>query len=250
MPAKENIVKRLNFCVWTEQATRAISMEQWDEKAAAAPVDPDELKGRICYGGLDLAKVNDLSAFVLVFPPVSEGELWKALCWFWVPEDDIAVRTKRDRVPYEVWVREEADCRKRRETVTDYAFIKHKIIELAGLYDIREIAFDRTFGGEIVQDLLEDGLLMVQFGQGFKDMPYPTAELLRMIKGVELQHGGNKVLRWNASNLAVKMDPAGNLKPDKEKSTEKIDGITALIMAIGRAKVAPAAPEPGVLILA
>ena len=227
MPGKENIVKRLNFCIWTEQATRVIPMLLWDDKRMAEPVDPQSLVGRSCVGGMDLARVNDLSAFVLLFPPEQEFELTKLLVWFWVPEDDIRVRAHRDHVPYDVWVREGL-VTATPGPVTDFKFIGAKIVELSRIYDIRGIGFDRTFAGEVVQYLIEEGLTMVEVGQGFLSMAAPTAELLRLIKGKQLQHGGHKVLRWNASNFVVKQDPAGELKPDKEKSTERIDGMVAI----------------------
>jgi phage terminase large subunit-like protein len=236
MPSKENIVRRLNFCEWTEQSTRAIPMEEWQR--GSAPIDVAMLRGRRCFGGMDLAKVNDLSAFVLLFPPVAVGELWKALCWFWVPEDDIRARGLRDRVPYDVWVRG-GFITATPGNVTDFGFIESKILELSGMFDIAEIGYDRTFAGEIVQSLLSEGLAMVEFGQGFISMSAPTAEMLRMLKGGELQHGGNPVLTWNASNLATAQDAAGNLKPDKEHSYERIDGIVALLNALGRAVVDP-----------
>lgn len=237
MPTMENIVKRLNFCIWTEQANRAIPMHLWD--AGAEAIDPETLRGRECYAGLDLAKVNDLSAFVLAFPPVDEGEKWKVLPWFWVPEDDIHTRAHRDRVPYDVWRRQKHLFATPGNT-TDYEYIKAKIIELAGLYDIKEIALDRTFAGEIIQWLQGEGMTITPFGQGFLSMSPPTIELMRMLKAGEIQHGGHPVLRWNASNLAVAQDEAGNMKPDKAKSTERIDGIAALAMALGRAIVRPA----------
>lgn len=241
IPASENTVRRLNFCEWTEQATRAIQMDQWDQGDAF--VDPAALAGRSCYGGLDLAKVSDLSAFVLLFPPEDEAEAWKVLCWFWVPEEDIRGRVQRDHVPYDVWQRDGFLAATSGNT-TDYAFIQAKILELASRYRILEIAFDRTFAGEIVQALSSEGLTMVEFGQGFLSMAQPTAELLRLVKAGKLAHGGNPVLRWNASNLAVRLDPAGNMKPDKDRSVEKIDGIVALCNALGRAIIRPGM-EPG-----
>lgn len=239
-PGKENIVKRLNFCTWTEQSVRWLSMTKWDE-CNQGPLDPASLIGRPCYGGLDLAKVSDLSAFILLFPPKDEDEPWKVLCWFWVPEDDIKDRSEKDKVPYDVWVRQKFVI-VTEGNVTDYAFIQAKIVELASLYDIKEISYDRTFAGEIVQGLQNEGLTMAQFGQGFYSMAAPTAELERMVKSKHLSHGGHPVLRWNASNVSVAIDPAGNMKPDKEKSTERIDGISALCNALGRAIVQPIDP--------
>jgi phage terminase large subunit-like protein len=236
MPSKENLVRRLNFCEWTEQSIRAIPMHEWDKPEMTAPIDPASLRGRPCFGGLDLARVSDLSAFALLFPPVVAAELWKVMLWFWVPEADIVQRSLRDRVPYDVWKRQGHIIATPGNT-TDYGFIEAKIIDLSSIYQIREIAFDRTFAGEIVQSLMSEGLVMKEFGQGFLSMATPTAEMLRMVKAGELQHGGNPVLRFCASNLSVATDPAGNMKPDKERSSEKIDGIVAICNALGRAVV-------------
>jgi phage terminase large subunit-like protein len=247
MPPKQNIVRRLNFCEWTEQSVRAIDMEQWTRggppagssyqqiNAALGELD-DSLSGRECRGGLDLAKVNDLSAFVMVFPP-DDDDLWRVLCRFWVPEDDIIQRSRRDRVPYDTW-RDHGFLFATPGNTTDYDFIKAHIIKDASRFDIREIAFDRTFAGEIVQALMAENIDMVQFGQGFMSMAAPTSELLRLVKAGKLLHGGHPVLRWCASNLAVATDPAGNLKPDKSKSSERIDGISALCNALGRSMAA------------
>jgi phage terminase large subunit-like protein len=169
---------------------------------------------------------------MLLFPPIDDDEPWRAVCRFWVPGDDILIRARRDRVPYDVW-RDQGFLTATEGSVTDFKFIEAEIIKLAGQYDIREIAFDRTFAGEIVQNLMAEGLNMVEIGQGFLSMAAPTGELLRLVKAGQLWHGGHPVLRWNASNLSVKQDPAGNLKPDKERSSEKIDGIVALCNALG-----------------
>jgi phage terminase large subunit-like protein len=237
MPAKQNVVRRLNFCEWTEQNERWLDMSLWDSGAEA--FDIDALRGRVCYAGLDLAKVNDLSALALVFPPAVPGEKWKALLRFWVPKDDMVTRSKRDRVPYDQWVRE-GYIVATDGNATDFGFIEAEVLELCGLYDLRELAYDRVFAGEIVQNLMGEGVTVVPFGQGFLSMGSPTAEIHRMLLAGEFQHAGNPVLRWNASNVTVATDAAGNIKPDKERSTERIDGVVAVIMAIGRAKVQPA----------
>jgi phage terminase large subunit-like protein len=230
MPTKENIVRRLNGCEWTEQSVRAIPMQVWD--AGRAPVDAAALRGRQCFGGLDLARVRDLSAFVLDFPPLVEGEPWQVLAWFWLPEDNMQERVHRDHVPYDVWVRDGL-IETTPGNTTDYAFVARRVIELAGMYDIRCVGYDRTFAGELVQDLMAEGIPLKEFGQGFLSLASPCAELLRRVHARQLRHGGNQVLRWNASNLAVQTDAAGNVKPDKERSTERIDGIAALVNAIG-----------------
>lgn len=232
MPSKQNTVKRLNFCVWTESCEKWLDIEAWDECGGA--VDPESLRGRHCFGGLDLARVKDLSALALLFPPMEEGEKWKVLLWFWVPQEDMHTRSKRDRVPYDVWVRSRL-IETTPGNTTDFAFIKDKILQLSSVYEILEIAYDRTFAGELINTLTDEGVKMVEFGQGFLSMAAPTAELERLVLSRQLLHGGNPVLRWMASNVTVRHDPAGNIKPDKETSTERIDGICALIMALGRA---------------
>lgn len=233
-PGKQNPFKRLRLNVPTEQADRWIDLAVWDE--GAEPVAAEALRGRPCYGGLDLGRVRDLSALALLFPPLEEGERWQLLLWLWCPEEDIALRSRRDRVPYDVWVREgliEATP----GNFTDFAAIARRVLELAGEYDVREIAYDRTFAGELVQTLTDEGIAMVEFGQGFLSMAGPTGELDRLLTGRQLRHGGHPVLRWMAGNVAVRQDPAGNLKPDRQRSGEKIDGVVALVMALGRAMV-------------
>jgi phage terminase large subunit-like protein len=251
MPAQQNAIRRLRLNEWTEQVTRWLDMGVWEEGGLPATTDwrivkheleelEGKLLGRECYGGLDLARVNDLSAFVLLFPPTLDDDLgtladkWIVLCRFWIPEDDILRRVRRDRVPYDVW-RDQGFLTATPGNATDFAFVEKEIIELASRYDLRELSYDRTFAGEIVQHLQDEGLNLVQFGQGFLSMAAPTAELERLSVSRSLWHGGHPVLRWNASNVAVRHDPAGNIKPDKERSSERIDGIVAICNALGRA---------------
>ena len=115
-----------------------------------------------------------------------------------------------------------------------YGFIEQFIDDLGRKFHIKEIAFDRWGAVQMAQDLEDMGFTMVQFGQGFRDMSPPSKELMRLLLEKRIRHGGNPVLRWMSGNAVVKRDPAGNIKPDKEKSTEKIDGIVALVMALDR----------------
>lgn len=251
MPAQQNAIRRLRLNEWTEQVTRWLDMDVWAEGGPPTATDwqivrddladlEQKLLGYECYGGLDLARVNDLSAFVLLFPPTGDPALgaladkWITLCRFWVPEEDILRRGKRDRVPYATW-RDQGFLTATPGNATDFAFVEAEIIALAARFDLRELAYDRTFAGEIVQHLQDEGLNLVQFGQGFLSMAAPTAELERLSVSRKLWHGGHPVLRWNASNVAVRHDPAGNIKPDKERSSERIDGIVATCNALGRA---------------
>ena len=231
MPAQQNAIRRLRLNEWTEQVTRWIDMDVWAE--GAAPVDEEELVGRCCYAGLDLARVNDLSSLALVFPPQHEGEAVKIIWRHWCPQDDILRRSRRDRAPYTIW-RDQGLLMATEGNTTDFKFIEAEILALAARFVVTELAYDRTFAGEIVRNLQDEGLSLVEFGQGFLSMGPASAEFLRLLIGRELQHGGNPIATWCASNVSVRKDPAGNEKPDKERSTEKIDAIVAAVMAVGR----------------
>jgi len=231
-PTEENSFRQLRLNQWVKQAVRWMPMAKWD--ACAFPVDPDELKGRVCYGGLDLSWSNDITAFVLVFPPVDEDDCYIILPHFWVPEDNIAQRVAKDHVPYDLWEKQGL-LLTTEGNVVHYGYIEKFIERLGEKYNIREIAFDRWGAVQMVQNLEGMGFTVVPFGQGFKDMSPPTKELMTLTLGRRIAHGGHPVLRWMMDNIYVKTDPAGNIKPDKEKSTEKIDGAVALIMALDRA---------------
>lgn len=238
---QEAEVKRLNFCMMTGGAKRSIDLQLWDKNNPPVGVSLEQrraeylawaetLKGRECFGGLDLGKVSDLSAYVLFFPPTDdEPAVW--LSFYWCPEDDIIARS-RAGVPYDTWNKlgwikaTEGNC-------TDFSFVADDIIKLHGMYQIVRTAYDRTFAGEMVQKLVEEGCDMLDYGQGFVSMTTPTEYLLRYVKSGILRHGSHPITRWCAENLVCQKDPAGNLKPDKAKSAEKIDGISAGANAIG-----------------
>jgi phage terminase large subunit-like protein len=236
VPAAQNTFRRLRLNQWTEQYDRWIDVAIWDEGATA--IDIEQLRGRQCFGGLDLSSTTDLSAFALLFPPEGDGERWQVICRFWLPSDNVRRRVDRDRVPYDQWIGA-GFIESTEGNVIDYGVLRKRIGEDAERYDIREIAFDRWNATQLCTQLQDDGLTMVPFGQGFSSMSAPTKGLEKLIVGRQLAHGGNPVLRWMVSNVAVKQDPAGNLKPDKSKSTERIDGVVAMAMGIGRAMVQP-----------
>ena len=231
-PADENQFRQLRLNQWVKQSVRWMPMDKWDE--CGGVVDPYALEGRACYAGLDLSSTSDLTALVLVFPPTSEDEPYIALPFFWLPEETLSLRVRRDHVPYDQWAKR-GFIQTTEGNVVHYGFIERFICELGERYDIREIAHDRWNATMMVQTLEDDGFTMVPFGQGFKDMSPPTKELMRLVLEHRLCHGGHPVLRWNMDNAFVRTDPAGNLKLDKEKSTEKVDGAVALVMALDRA---------------
>ena len=228
-PAEENAFRQLRLNQWVKQAVRWMPMEKWDKCAFA--VNPEELEGEICYGGLDLSSTTDISSFVLVFPPNEKHDKYIILPFFWIPEDNVELRDKRDHVPYDVWEKQ-GYLKTTEGNVIHYGYIEEFIDELGKRFNIKQIAFDRWGAEQMVQNLNGMGFTVVRFGQGFKDMSPPTKELMRLVLAEEIAHGGHPVLRWNMDNIFIRRDPAGNIKPDKEKSTEKIDGAVALIMAL------------------
>nr|DAZ33508.1 MAG TPA: Terminase large subunit [Caudoviricetes sp.] len=231
-PGEENAFRQLRLNQWVKQAVRWMPMEKWDKCAFA--VDEDELEGRVCYGGLDLSSTTDITAFVLVFPPLDEDDKYIILPYFWIPEDNLTLRVNRDHVPYDVWERQ-GYLQTTEGNVVHYSFIEKFIERLGERFNIREIAFDRWGAVQMVQNLESMGFTVVPFGQGFKDMSPPTKELMKLVLEQKIAHGGHPVLRWNMDNIFIRTDPAGNIKADKEKSTEKIDGAVATIMALDRA---------------
>ena len=231
-PAEENTFRQLRLNQWVKQAVRWMPMEKWDK--CKVNFDEDDLAGRVCYGGLDLSSTTDITAFVLVFPPTDEDEHYYVLPYFWLPEETLPLRVRRDHVPYDVWERQ-GYLKTTEGNVVHYGFIENFIDELGQKYHIKEIAFDRWGAVQMSQNLDGLGFTMVQFGQGYKDMSPPTKELMKLTLEQTLAHNGHPVLRWMMDNIFIRRDPAGNIKPDKEKSTEKIDGAVAMIMALDRA---------------
>ena len=231
-PGEENSFRQLRLNQWVKQAVRWMPMEKWD--ACAFPVNKDDLEGRVCYGGLDLSSTTDITAFVLVFPPSDEDDRYILLPYFWVPEDTLDLRVRRDHVPYDLWERQ-GYLMTTEGNVVHYGFIEKYIERLGERFNIREIAFDRWGAVQMVQNLEGMGFTVVPFGQGFKDMSPPTKELMKLVLEKRIAHGGHPVLRWMMDNIYIRTDPAGNIKADKEKSTEKIDGAVATIMGLDRA---------------
>ncbi len=231
-PGEENSFRQLRLNQWVKQAVRWMPMDKWD--ACAFPVDEGDLEGRVCYGGLDLSSTTDITAFVLVFPPMDEDDKYQILPYFWVPEETLELRVRRDHVPYDVWERQEF-LQTTEGNVVHYGYIEKFIERLGERYNIREIAFDRWGAVQMVQNLEGMGFTVVPFGQGFKDMSPPTKELMKLVLEQKIAHGGHPVLRWMMDNIFIRTDPAGNIKADKEKSTEKIDGAVATVMGLDRA---------------
>lgn len=230
-PAEQNVFKQLRLNIWTSATVCWIPDHIYDRGNTSVPIE--SLRGRDCYGGLDLSSTSDITAFVLVFPPRTEDEKYIVLPFFWLPEETMELRCRRDHVPYDVW-QQQGFIMTTEGNVIHYGFIERYIEQLGEIYHIREIAVDRWNATQMIQNLEGDGFTMVPFGQGYKDMSPPSKELYKLLMEGNFIHGGNPVLKWMAQNIVMHQDPAGNIKPDKEKSTEKIDGIVAWIMALDR----------------
>ncbi|CAI3410047.1 terminase large subunit [Enterococcus cecorum] len=230
-PAEENVFKQLRLNMWTSSSVAWIPEHVYAK--GNDPIQYESLKGRSCYAGLDLSSTSDITAFVLVFPPRFEEENYIVLPYFWLPEDTLELRCRRDHVHYDVWERQ-GYIKTTEGNVVHYGFIEKFIEDLSEIYHIKEIAYDRWNATQMVQNLEGMGLTMVPFGQGYKDMSPPSKELYKLMMEGKIQHGGHPVLKWMGQNVVMRQDPAGNIKPDKEKSVEKIDGIVALIMGLDR----------------
>jgi len=226
-PAFEATFKRLYLNIWTESESPWLQMAKFDSCVSELP----DLTGRPCYGGLDLASTQDLSAFVLVFGPESEGEPFFVLPYCWVPNDSIRDRSRRDKVPYAMW-RDQGYIEATPGAVIDYGFILNRIDQVAQEYDLRAIIFDRWGSTKIIQEIESQGLDVIMCGQGYKDMSPPTRELEKLILEKRIVFPKNPVLRGCASNVVEEMDAAGNMKPSKKRSIEKIDLVVALVMGL------------------
>lgn len=226
-PAYENTFKRLHLNIKTQQDVRWLPMDRWDSTDGELPV----LEGRQCIAGLDLASTSDLSALVLFFP--SEEGPHYVIPFFWLPIETAKKRERDDRVPYLQWINQ-GFIRKTDGDVTDYDVIRRDINQIRSRYNVREIAFDPWNATQLANQLQQDGYELVKFGQTMSNMNEPSKRLEKLIVSQSISFGRNPVLRWMASNVTVVQNADGHIRPDKNKSTEKIDGIVALTMAIGR----------------
>lgn len=231
-PSEENTFRQLRLNQWVKQEKRWMPMLKWD--ACKADFKASDLKGRVCYGGLDLSSTMDITAFVLVFPPTEDDDKYCVLPYFWIPKDNMELRVRRDHVPYDLWVRQ-GYLETTEGNVIHYGYIEQFIDDLGKQYHIKSICFDRWGALQMTQNLENRGFTVIPFGQGFRDMSPATKELMTKVMSGKLAHDGNPVLRWMMDNISIRVDPAGNIKIDKAKSIEKVDGAVALTMGLDRA---------------
>jgi phage terminase large subunit-like protein len=229
IPAQENAFRRLYLNQWTEQASRWISLASWD--ACQVPVDVAALAGRRCYVGLDLSTTTDLTAAVAVFPD-DDGLAFTVLPQFFVPQDRIRTRVARDHVPYDEWTRRGL-ITATPGPVVDYERVRAHLQTWREQYDLRLVAFDPWNATDLVSRLEQvDGFVCVKVRQGKASLSAPSKAFENAVLQRTLRHDGHPVLRWNVANAATDIDNAGNIQPSKAKSTERIDGVSALVMAL------------------
>lgn len=224
---------RLHLNVQTDSAEGAVDLLCWDEMGGT--VEDDALGGLPCYGGLDLSSKVDPSAFVLVWPFACPDGVVRLVvrCWFWSPADTARQRSRVDRVPYDVWA-EQGHLTLTPGSAIDHGVIRADVNAICARFNVRSIGADDYNAVQLLIQLRGDGLPVEKFPQGFYAMSDPTAELLALVGSRRLLHGGGPVLRWMAGNLVVETNSEGKRRPSKGKSTDRVDGMVALIMALGK----------------
>lgn len=232
VPAYQNTFRRLYLNQWTAQEDRVVDMRFWD--AGKRPVEIRE-RDQV-FGGLDLASSTDIAALVLVAPKPYSGERgeFHVEGHFWLPTEALHERERRDRVPYQSWI-DQGYLYGTAGNVIDYDHIGSTIRHLHSRYQLEEVGFDRWGATQLVQELQDAGVKVVPIGQGYASMSAPMKDTLTAIIDGRMVHGGNPVLRWMVDNVTAETDAAGNIKPSKRKSTGRIDGFVALVMAMDRA---------------
>ena len=227
MPSELNAFLRLHMNVWTQAENRWIDPDAW--ALCSGRTEIERLRDEPCFGGLDLSSTTDLTALVLKFPRTGD-----VLCWFWIPEDNIVLRERRDRVPFSAWVRG-GYVETTPGNVIDYEYIKDRIRKVSKEFrGLKELGYDPYMATQIAIQLEEEGYNVVPVRQGWVTMSPALKQLEKEYLGKELKHGDNPVLKWMAANLVVKQDSAGNYTPDKAHSIDRIDGIVALCVALSR----------------
>ena len=237
-PAEEMHFRQFRLNEWCNADIRWMPMDKWD--VCGEDLNPEDYEGRECYCGLDLSSTGDLTALVLVFPPGPGDAKYTILPFYWLPEDVIDLRTRRDHVPYAVW-KKMGVFNTTEGNVVDYDYIVAFIAKLTERFRIREIAYD-CYGAEKIRRDLEEpgaehGFVVFPFGQGFISMSPPSKDFYQFVMEGRIRHGRHPVLDWNMANVIVDQDAASNIKPNKKKSTEKIDGVVALVMGLARATI-------------
>ena len=234
--AVRNVMTK-NVDLWVDAERTWILDDVWQK--CIGTTAPADLKGCACWSGLDLSNVSDITAYVLLF---HENDRFQLLPHFWIPEEKMLEKIRKENINYDKWAAE-GYVTVTPGNVIDYDFVKADILRIVADYDLRTSAYDRWNSSQTIIDLQNEGMECNPFGQGYGSMSAPSKEFEKLVLTGKIEHFGNPVLRWMLASTLVKTDPAGNIKPDKEKSTQKIDGIVASIMALGEWMTAQADDE-------
>jgi len=232
-PSFLNAFMRYHLNIWVDAAECFFDMDRWRE-CGDAKFPESELEGRTCYAGLDLSRKIDLTACVLVFPPTEADEYWRILPHFWVPLERIPARSKEDRVPYDVW-HSGAFLTATPGWNVDYSFILDYIVKAARRFDIQALGYDSYNASNFIENLLDQGFSeewAVEVRQGYVSLSEPMKEIESLVASNGLRHDDNPVMTWCASNCVARLDANENVAPDKKKSRERIDGVSALVTAM------------------
>jgi phage terminase large subunit-like protein len=245
MPGKEALVRRLNFCQWTDAANPWISADVW--LGARVEFDWQSLRGRRAWAGFDLGSTTDLTGLVLYVEPVQEGEPWKLVPFAWLPDEGLQRKEDLDRVPYLAW-RAAGYLETTPGRAVSRLHLVRRLAELAEDFDLQAVAVDR-WRLEDVKAMAEDAAItlpeMMPFGQGYKDMSPAIEAFETALLNRQVVHNGHPVFTWCAANAVTVSDDAENRKLSKEKATGRIDLIVAAVMAVGAAQGAQAEPDLG-----
>jgi len=236
MPSKEALVRRLNFCQWTDATNPWISADIW--LGAARQYDWRDLRGRRAWVGLDLSSTTDLTGLVLYVEPVVEGEPWKLVPFCWLPEEGLQRKEELDRVPYLAWRTAGYLETTPGKAISKLTVVK-RLAELSSFFDLQLVGYDR-WRIEDLKALAADNEVtlpeMQPFGQGYKDMSPAIEAFETALLNGQVVHPGNPVFTWCASNAVTVSDDAENRKLSKEKATGRIDLMVAAVMAVGCAQ--------------
>lgn len=226
MPGKENAFKNKQLDLWTTVEDKWLDVEQWAKLGTKKTLE--DLRGKKCVAGVDLSSTTDLTAVVYVFEEADGFFLWPV---FFLPEDTVEIR--KSRAPYQLWA-DQGWIETTNGGAVDQEAIRQNLLAMNDLFDIEEIALDPWNSAGLSPKLIEDGFDVVNIRQGFVSLSAPTKELEKLIVKKQIHHNGDPVLQWNIGNVVTDEDPAGNIKPNKAKSSEKIDGVAATINALAR----------------
>ena len=223
-PSLQAAFKRYRLNIWSESDDAWLPISRWDSGKIEAP---DDLLGKRCILGVDLSATGDITAIVQYFP-----ELNLCVEFYFCPKENLTDRQESTGVPYVEWAAQ-GFITATPGNVVDYGVVEAKVEQLCTDFNVEAVMIDRWNSTGTMTRLMEKGIKVVQFGQGYSSMNAPSKEVEMMVMGEKLRHLGNPVTRWMVSNTIVESDPAGNIKPSKRKAKGKIDGVVALVMAVG-----------------